>query len=113
MSIWLVCHARSMSDPLQSLRDALALTTNAMHDRETGSPWTETLLLARELEATGRVDEVLLAQSHLTLSLLDYIAQLTIGADAEGITLSGIPGGTSPGNLLKEFGRQLLEAEPG
>ncbi|WP_186828093.1 hypothetical protein [Knoellia locipacati] len=54
-----------------------------------------------------------MAQSHLTLSLLDYIAQLTIGADAEGITLSGIPGGTSPGNLLKEFGRQLLEAEPG
>lgn len=96
-----------MSEADQSLRDAVALTTNLLHQQQHGESWNQSLGLAREIvERDGA--EVLIAQAHLTVRLLHYISEVAAGAEAAGIPVEGIPGGTTPENLLQEFGRQVL-----
>ena len=97
-----------MSDDLQqALRDALALTTSLLHAKSESLPWDDTLRLAREFAGAEGAD-VLMAEAHLLTQLLQYATDIAKGAESAGVEVAGIPGGTTPENLLREFGRQML-----
>lgn len=99
-----------MNDARQALSDAVALTTNLLHEQSHESDWTQSVDMADGMAASGG-GTVLMAQAHLTIAVLRYASELAAATESEGVDVDGIPGGTSPENLLREFGRQLLESD--
>ena len=67
--------------------------------------------MAREFVEGPNADEVLLAQVDITIAALEFASELAASAGDAGIVVEGIPGGVTPENLLREFGRQLIASD--
>lgn len=98
------------AEHFQATKDAIALTTALMHEIESGLVWTESYQLATELSETRAVP-VMLAQAYFMNTTLQYVADVIAAVEAEGVHVAGVRGGSTPANILREIGRQILEAE--